>query len=184
MNEWRANEIRKIISEFHPVDIYNADETGIFYQLLPDRTFTFERDTCKGGKKSNLRLTALLCCNASGTDKRKPLVFARSVRPTCFKSVKSSSCIYPGNKRAWMTQFIFVNWLLDFDKQMKLGGRHVLLLIDNCSAHSRTPHLTNVRVEFFLTQLHGCASALGFGNNQSPESSLQKGTSKALPLTY
>lgn len=39
--EWRANEIRKVISEFRPDDIYNAYETGIFYQVLTTRAHSY-----------------------------------------------------------------------------------------------------------------------------------------------
>ncbi|KAJ8885864.1 hypothetical protein PR048_012070 [Dryococelus australis] len=32
-------------------NIYNADEAGVFYNLLPDRTLGIKGQTCHGGKK-------------------------------------------------------------------------------------------------------------------------------------
>ena len=128
-------------------DVYNADETGLFYQLLPERSLTVRGDACEGGKKSKQRLTALLCCNASGSDKRKLLMIGKSVRPRCLKNVKSSPYQYRGNRKAWMTSKLFSEWLIGFDRETKREGRRVLL-VDNCSAHNVIPRLANVRVEY------------------------------------
>lgn len=88
-NEWRENKMKEILGKYQPRDIYNADETGLYYQLLPERTLTFKGDNCKGGKRSKQRLTVLLCANMSGTHKLKPFVIGKSQNPRCFKGVKS-----------------------------------------------------------------------------------------------
>lgn len=38
-----------------------ADETGLFFKCLPDKTLTFKNEKCHGGKHSKERLTILLC---------------------------------------------------------------------------------------------------------------------------
>lgn len=38
-----------------PDDVYNADETGLFYKCLPDKTISFKRDDCHVSKHSNKR---------------------------------------------------------------------------------------------------------------------------------
>lgn len=149
VNLWRTGEIRKLIAAYSEDDIFNADETGMFYQLLPHRTLAAKNDPCKGGKKSKERLTVHFCCNASGTEKLKPWVIGKSLNPRCFKNVKSLPCEYRANKRAWMTHNIFEEWLLDIEKKMKLEKRKILLLVDNCAAHIAIPRMDNVRVEFF-----------------------------------
>lgn len=88
-NLWRANEMEKITEKYAPEDIYNADETGMFYQLLPEKTLSFKGEKCSGGKKSKQRVTALLCVNLPGTHKLRPLVIGKSLKPRCFKNVKS-----------------------------------------------------------------------------------------------
>jgi hypothetical protein len=42
-------------------DIYNVDETGLFYNVLPDRTLALKGESCHGGKNCKDRLTVLLC---------------------------------------------------------------------------------------------------------------------------
>jgi hypothetical protein len=44
-------------SGYEPRDVYSADETGLFFNLLPDRTFAYKGETCHGGKHSKDRLT-------------------------------------------------------------------------------------------------------------------------------
>lgn len=56
---------------------------------------------------------------------------------------------YTANKRAWMTEKIFVEWLQKVDKQMIQEKRKVALVIDNCTAHNTIPKLQNVEVYFF-----------------------------------
>jgi hypothetical protein len=38
-------------------DIYNADETGVFYNVTPDSTFKFKGEICVDGKMSKNPLT-------------------------------------------------------------------------------------------------------------------------------
>ncbi len=47
-------------------DIYNLDETGLFYRSLPDKSLTIRGKDCTGGKKSKDRLTCALIVNALG----------------------------------------------------------------------------------------------------------------------
>lgn len=50
MTEWQSR-LKCILDQYRPDDIYNADETGIFYRLLPDKTLEFKAVDCHGGKK-------------------------------------------------------------------------------------------------------------------------------------
>jgi hypothetical protein len=49
-----------LLEDYEPCDVYNADETGLFF-VLPDRTLAYKGETCHGGKHSKDRLTVLLC---------------------------------------------------------------------------------------------------------------------------
>ena len=54
--------------------IYNANETGLLWKCLPDRTLVSCREkSALGFKKSKDRLTVLGCTNATGTHKLKPV---------------------------------------------------------------------------------------------------------------
>ena len=54
---WLRSTLRHLLKKYKPEDIYNADETGLFHKLQPDRTLAFKEDKCSGGKKSKDRLT-------------------------------------------------------------------------------------------------------------------------------
>lgn len=34
---WKQCKMKKIIEKFSPEDVYNVDETGLFYQLMPEK---------------------------------------------------------------------------------------------------------------------------------------------------
>ncbi|XP_033223555.1 tigger transposable element-derived protein 4-like [Belonocnema kinseyi] len=87
-------------------DIFNADETGLFFKCLPDKTLTFKGDTCHGGKKTKDRITVMVCANMSGKEKLELLVIGKSKNPRCFKGAKSLPVLYGSNKKAWMTSSV------------------------------------------------------------------------------
>jgi hypothetical protein len=93
VEEWRKEQLFKIFEGYKPTNIYNADETGLFFRLLPRKTLSLKGDPCNGGKNSKERIMVLLACNADGTDKLPPLVIGKSEYPRYFKNV---SC--PPNK--------------------------------------------------------------------------------------
>ncbi|CAF4762350.1 unnamed protein product, partial [Rotaria sp. Silwood2] len=73
IKDWKVR-LPQIIEHYSPVDIYNCDETGLFFKLMPDRSLVVNADDCRGGKKSRDRFTVLLCANWAGTHKLKPMV--------------------------------------------------------------------------------------------------------------
>jgi hypothetical protein len=42
-------------------EIYNADETGVFYNMMHNSSFKFKGEKCVSGKMSKNRLTVLMC---------------------------------------------------------------------------------------------------------------------------
>lgn len=93
-----------------PQQIYNADETGLFYKMLPRKTYvTAEEKNAPGRKAAKERVTFLACTNADGTHKLKPLIIGRSKNPRCFKNY-SLPVEYKHSKTAWMSVPIFHDW--------------------------------------------------------------------------
>ncbi|KRZ81108.1 Tigger transposable element-derived protein 6, partial [Trichinella sp. T8] len=78
--------LQVLLNDYRPDGVFNADEMGLFYRILPDKTLTFIGENCSGGKLSKERLTVLLCCNESGTEMLKPLVIGKAKNPRCFKN--------------------------------------------------------------------------------------------------
>lgn len=146
---WVEQKLPGILERYEPRDTYNADETALFYEMLPNRTLTLKGDLCHGGKQSKRRLTVLLCVNSDGSDKRVPLVIGKSARPRCFKGAHRMPVTYVANAKAWMTRHIFSDWLKEFDADMKKQGRRICLFVDNCTAHHvEALQLTNIELQY------------------------------------
>jgi hypothetical protein len=90
---------------------YNGDETELFYNVLPDRTLALKGESCHGVKNCKDRLTVLLCVNSSGSDNQVPIVIGKSLKPQCFRNVKTLPAKYHANNKAWMTIDIFSSFL-------------------------------------------------------------------------
>ena len=129
-----------------PEQIYNADETGLLWKCLLQRTLV---SCCEklapGFKKAKDRLTVLGCMNATGTHKLKPVLIGKSVKPRCFKNVNMDALpvIYKSQRNAWMNSEIFAEW---FSKELlpavkrhqrlqNIRSPKALLLIDNIVLH-------------------------------------------------
>uniref|UniRef100_H2ZX14 HTH psq-type domain-containing protein n=1 Tax=Latimeria chalumnae TaxID=7897 RepID=H2ZX14_LATCH len=74
INEWKFTTLVAILAQYELRDIYNMDKTGLFWQLLLNRTLAFKGERCSSGKQSKQRFTILLAANNDGSDKRKLLV--------------------------------------------------------------------------------------------------------------
>ena len=134
---WLMHKLPKLLEEFPETDIFNADETRFQSQL-------------SGSKKALDRITVLICANMSGTEKKKLLVIGKSKNPRCFKRVDVGKLpvTYRWNTKAWLTGVIFMEWISEWDRELREAGRRILLLVDNCSAHPALDTLTNIYLEF------------------------------------
>ncbi|GBN89635.1 hypothetical protein AVEN_216386-1 [Araneus ventricosus] len=52
--QWEGN-LASLVNGYEPKNICNCDETGLFYKLMPDKTLTFKREPCHGGKKVKVK---------------------------------------------------------------------------------------------------------------------------------
>lgn len=151
-----------------PEQIYNMDETGLFWRCLPRSTLACsDEKSVSGGKDSKERLTVMLCSNAAGTHKCKMMVIGKSAKPRVFKGMKIFPVLYRSNKRAWVTQELFKDWFSNhFVSEARAHARNVglpdnakiVLLIDNCPAHPLAEHL--VKDNVFVSYLPPNCTAL------------------------
>ena len=132
-DHWVTNVLPNLLETYQPQDIYNADETGLYYRTLPDGTLTQKTEQLCGGKKAKDRITVMVTCNMTGTDRRCLLVIGKSRNPRCFRGVKNLPVTYRTNKNAWMNGDIFSKWLQDFNKDMRRQRQQKLHLVDNCN---------------------------------------------------
>lgn len=145
--QWLQTNLPVLMERFSARDIYNCDETALFFQMTPSKTHALKGDPCPGGKHSKVRVTVLLCVNMDGSHRLKPFVIGRSKKPVCFRN-QHIPVHYRSNKKAWMTRVLFEEWLLEMDSVIESQGRKVVLLLDNCSAHNVSPKLTSIELMF------------------------------------
>lgn len=157
--------MESLLRDYEPHNIFNADETGLFFKYLPDRTLTFKDEKYHSGKHSKERITILVCANMSGTEKRKMFVIGKSIKHRCFSGVKSLPVDYAANKKAWTSAKLFANQLIELDKDMTKQKRQFILFIDNCSAHKNIPPLKSVTIKFLPPNTTSKLQSLDPGNN-------------------
>ena len=142
-------EFRSLIEQYHPSDVFNMDETGLFFCMAPDRTIATRQ--LEGCKKAMTRMTVALTANSNGTEKLEPLFIGKSKQPRAFrrKSSKQLGILYHSNQSAWMTALIFQDWLKKLDAKMSRAKRNILLLLDNAPSHIVTNlELVSITVTF------------------------------------
>ncbi|XP_037823997.1 jerky protein homolog-like [Lucilia sericata] len=122
--------------------IFNADETGLFWKVLPDKTYVHSGERSAPGRKiSKERITVLVCSNASGSKKIKPLLIGKSRSPRAFRN-KTLPVDYTHSKNAWITCTLFKTWFFnnfvpqveEFLAQNNLP-LNAILLLDNAPSH-------------------------------------------------
>jgi hypothetical protein len=127
VDNWKL-KLPIICDGYEPKDIYNADETWLFFKALPNKTLAEKDDICVGGKLSKERVTILFFANAVG-EKLRPLVKGKSKQPRSFYKLKHNQL--PVNCRwslkPWMTGDIFEDWLKELKNRMLCERRKILL---------------------------------------------------------
>jgi hypothetical protein len=73
-SEWVKSVLVECQEGYSEEDIYNADGTGVFYNMTPASTFKFKGEKFVGRKMSKNRLTVLMCVNMTRTDKKDSLL--------------------------------------------------------------------------------------------------------------
>ncbi|XP_033124697.1 tigger transposable element-derived protein 4-like [Anneissia japonica] len=143
VNEWTEGKLKDILNRYEASDIYNADETGLFWQMLPEKSLGFIGKEYHGGKQAKTRITVLVAANMDGSDKLPLFVIGKSKNPRAYKNVKKLPVKYTNNKKAWMTGVLFESWLNKLNSKRRLSGRKIAMVVDNCTAHPQV-ELTNV----------------------------------------
>uniref|UniRef100_A0A3Q3DRB9 HTH CENPB-type domain-containing protein n=1 Tax=Hippocampus comes TaxID=109280 RepID=A0A3Q3DRB9_HIPCM len=148
VSEWKG-KLSGLIEGYSANNIFNCDETGLFFRTLPSRSYVSKCESAKNGKLAKDRITVLLASSMAG-EKLRPLVIGKSANPRCFtKDYKQQMRVtYEANRKAWMTSEIFLKWLHQLNNKMVIQNRKILLFMDNCGAHVPAT-LSNMKIIFF-----------------------------------
>ena len=104
-------------------------------------------ENCSGGKYSKVRLTGMAAASAAG-EKLPMFVIGKSVKPRCFKHVKSLPCRYLAQPESWMSSFLFDEWVKELDRKFEKEHRKIVLIVDNCPAHPIIDGLKSIELVF------------------------------------
>ena len=140
-------ELQELLEQEHLTldQLYNCDETGLLYKMLPSKTLASKSEReASTIKKPKERVTLMTCSNATGMHKLPLVVIGKAENPRCFKNInkKALPVHYYSQKNAWMDTRIFLEW---FHNQFVpavtkyLGEKgfpaKALLLLDNAPSH-------------------------------------------------
>ncbi|XP_017796122.1 PREDICTED: tigger transposable element-derived protein 2-like [Habropoda laboriosa] len=150
-----ANEFSKKLSNvilegnLTPEQVYNLDETGINFKLLPDRMLATPQETTAAGFKTNKeRITVAFCTNAAGSHKLPLFVIGKSAKPRAFKNININALpvYYKAQKSVWMNSFLFEEWFFFLLTHLKLPLK--ALLLDNVPSHRINLSTGDIKVIF------------------------------------
>ncbi|EFX66236.1 hypothetical protein DAPPUDRAFT_116600 [Daphnia pulex] len=108
----KRRAFRDKLQRFNPSNIFNMDETGLFFRALPTRTYVCreegQRKAIRGTKalRAKDRLTLFLCVNTTGTCKIGPLLVGTAKNPHCFRDCQSP-INYVNQRNAWVDRDIY-----------------------------------------------------------------------------
>ncbi|KAJ7303174.1 hypothetical protein JRQ81_012107 [Phrynocephalus forsythii] len=111
-------EFQKLmVSErYRPEQVFNCEAMRLFWKKMPKRIYGTEKENVMPGcEPTKDHLTLLLCANASGDFKAKPLAVSPSENAPAFKkdTVQKSplNVMWRGNSKAWVTRVLFMEWV-------------------------------------------------------------------------
>jgi hypothetical protein len=155
--------LKTFCGEFPEDDIYNMDETGLFWRRPPFGASPAQDQLTT--KRENSRICLMLCTNSTGSDRLPLWIIGHTHTPEALRRVnlKAMDIHWRYHRQAWLTQSIMQEWLLFFYSHVE--DRRVLLLLDNHPDHQAaveaTPAPPNVHVQLLPTQT-------GTSNEQQP----------------
>ncbi|GFQ75808.1 tigger transposable element-derived protein 1 [Trichonephila clavata] len=140
-------ELARIINEggYSPDQIFNANETALYWKKLPSRTFISKNQRrAQGFKPSKVRITLHVCSNLSESLMITPMIINHSSAPRVMKNINKTqlSVFWQSNKKAWMTQDLFKDWFFNcfipavetYTIEKNLYFK-ILLVLDNAGCH-------------------------------------------------
>ena len=141
--------LKAIIQHYHPNDVFNCDETGLYWKMEPKRGLSTR--PLSGLKQNKDRVTILLTCNATGSEKLMHLFIHKYQNPRTLKGINKTSLPvdYYWNNQAWMQTSIWNDYLKKLNRKMHNANRKILLLVDNAPTHNLLDiELTNVVIHY------------------------------------
>ena len=149
---WNETTFPSLLSKYDLKDIFNAEEFGLFYQCLPNKTYHFKGQKCSGGKINKVRLTGMAAGNAIG-EKLPMFVIGKPKTPCCFKRIKKLPCKYKWQRKR-------VGWTV---KHLKNGCTNLVFLPPNTTSILQPMDqgvITSLKAHYWGRVIHRLCRAL------------------------
>ncbi|XP_008849261.1 jerky protein homolog [Nannospalax galili] len=136
-----------------PEQVYSADETGLFWRCLPNPAS--DGGAVPSLKQGKDRLTVLMCANATGSHRIKPLAVGKGGGPRAFRGIQQLPIAYKAQGNAWVDKEIFSDWFHHiFVPAVREHFRAIglpedskaILLLDHSRAHPQESELVSDNV--------------------------------------
>ncbi|XP_062844657.1 tigger transposable element-derived protein 1-like [Trichomycterus rosablanca] len=154
-----ADTFKAIIEEggYRPEQVFNMDETTLFWKRMPSRTFIMKEEAQAPGFKAHKdRITLVMCGNAAGFMIKPGLIY-KSKNPRALKNKNKNllPVYWMHNPKAWITRFLTSDWFHQcFIPEVKIYLAEkglefkVLLLLDDAEGHPLDLSNQGVKIEF------------------------------------
>ena len=108
LDEWKETVLIPTLETYSPSDIYNGNETALFYKCLPHRTYCNTGQEPADSVKCKDSPTLLIITNMDESDHRKLSVIGKAKNPCCLQKkykiqVKDMAVNWYASKNAKMT---------------------------------------------------------------------------------
>ncbi|KAG8235509.1 hypothetical protein J437_LFUL015743 [Ladona fulva] len=173
-----CKEFLQFVEKEHlcPEQIYNANETGLYWKGAPEELIAFEKkEQTNGSKAAKERITVMCCSNATGQHKLKVLAIVKLKKSRLFKDSDLCEfpveCYYQGG--GCIDPDIFKDWFHEkFVPQVKCHlqcrglPQRAVLLIDNSLVNRKDLMLKSNDGSIFVKYLPPDLSTLVLPMNQ------------------
>jgi len=101
------SNIRVVVDAYAKKDVFNMDETGLYWRLQVDNSLATHQ--LEGRKINKERITLVICTSSESSEKISLTIIGKHLNPRYFKGIKYSmlGARYHANAKAWMTQNVF-----------------------------------------------------------------------------
>jgi hypothetical protein len=154
-----VDTFKTIIEEggYMPEQVFNMDETGLFWKRMPSRTFIMKDEaTASGFKAQKDRVTLILCGNTAGHMIKPALIYkAKNPRALKNKDKNELPVYWMHHPKAWITKLLTSDWFHHCfipETKLYLAKKSlpfkVLLIMDNAGGHAIDLSYDGVQIEF------------------------------------
>lgn len=155
-------KLRNQLYDYEAPNIYNMNETALFYRLLPKKTYVFRGEDGKvrgvKGMKVKDRITLIVATNADGSHKL-PLSIIGSEQKPCAFDLRPCPMPYFSQRKAWNDSQTCRKWFIRvfLSAIRKRTSKPVALVMDIASSHGAALVDPTGQVSLFFLP-HNCTA--------------------------